>query len=199
MSVIGPRPQLVRDMVFMTEEQRMRHTAKPGLSGLAQVNGRNAISWEEKLDWDLKYIRKVSLLEDLKIIVATVKKALIHQDGISQEDMATAEDYGDYLLRSGQISQDEYEKQQKKAKKIMSREIKKTVDEEVAQYSQQGELPKYSALMSLYVKEKPQYLSLAIKSMIDQTWKPDEIVIVKDGKITPELQDVLDFYTENIL
>jgi len=54
MSVIGPRPQLVRDMVFMTDEQRMRHTAKPGLSGLAQVNGRNAISWEDKIDWDLK-------------------------------------------------------------------------------------------------------------------------------------------------
>ena len=53
MSVIGPRPQLVRDMVFMTPEQRMRHTAKPGLSGLAQVNGRNAISWEDKLEWDL--------------------------------------------------------------------------------------------------------------------------------------------------
>lgn len=52
MSVIGPRPQLVRDMVFMTPEQRMRHTAKPGLSGLAQVNGRNAISWEDKLEWD---------------------------------------------------------------------------------------------------------------------------------------------------
>lgn len=49
MSVIGPRPQLVRDMVFMTKEQRMRHTAKPGLSGLAQVNGRNAISWEDKI------------------------------------------------------------------------------------------------------------------------------------------------------
>lgn len=52
MSVIGPRPQLVRDMVFMTKEQRMRHTAKPGLSGLAQVNGRNAITWEDK--WDFK-------------------------------------------------------------------------------------------------------------------------------------------------
>ena len=60
MSVIGPRPQLVRDMVFMTPEQRRRHTAKPGLSGLAQVNGRNAISWEDKLNWDLKYIEKVA-------------------------------------------------------------------------------------------------------------------------------------------
>ena len=66
MSVIGPRPQLVRDMVFMTDEQRLRHTAKPGLSGLAQVKGRNAISWEEKLAWDLKYIEKVSFLSDLK-------------------------------------------------------------------------------------------------------------------------------------
>lgn len=70
MSVIGPRPQLVRDMVFMTDEQRLRHTAKPGLSGLAQVNGRNAISWEDKLEWDLKYIRNISLAEDIKIILA---------------------------------------------------------------------------------------------------------------------------------
>lgn len=72
MSVIGPRPQLVRDMVFMTPEQRRRHTAKPGLSGLAQVNGRNAISWEDKIEWDLKYIEKVSLVEDIKIIFKTV-------------------------------------------------------------------------------------------------------------------------------
>lgn len=66
MSVIGPRPQLVRDMVFMTDEQRMRHTAKPGLSGLAQVNGRNAISWEDKIDWDLPVITsKWESYEDL--------------------------------------------------------------------------------------------------------------------------------------
>ena len=67
MTLIGPRPQLVRDMVFMDDEQRKRHTAKPGLSGLAQVNGRNAISWEDKFDWDLKYIEKVSFFEDLRI------------------------------------------------------------------------------------------------------------------------------------
>lgn len=103
MSVIGPRPQLVRDMVFMTEEQRMRHTAKPGLSGLAQVNGRNAISWEDKIDWDLKYIENVSFKEDLRIIFATVKKAFIKQEGITQDDMATAEDLGDYLLRTEKV------------------------------------------------------------------------------------------------
>ena len=78
MSVIGPRPQLVRDMTFMTKEQRMRHTAKPGLSGLAQVNGRNAITWEDKLEWDQKYIKKVGFkvfytLAGPEISVATTK------------------------------------------------------------------------------------------------------------------------------
>lgn len=77
----------------------MRHTAKPGLSGLAQVNGRNAIKWEDKLDWDLKYIENVSLLEDLGIILKTVKTAFIKQEGITDGDMATAEDLGDYLLK----------------------------------------------------------------------------------------------------
>ena len=59
MSIIGPRPQLVRDMVFMTDEQRMRHTAKPGLSGLAQTRGRNALSWDAKLATDLEYIENI--------------------------------------------------------------------------------------------------------------------------------------------
>lgn len=119
MTLVGPRPQLVRDMVFMTDEQRMRHTAKPGLSGLAQVNGRNDISWEEKLIWDLKYIEKVSFLGDVKIIFQTVMKAFIKQEGITDGDMATAYDYGDWLLKEGKVSQEEYEERQKEARKIV--------------------------------------------------------------------------------
>ena len=77
MSIVGPRPQLVRDMVFMTSEIRMRDTAKPGLSGLAQVKGRNAISWEDKFKWDLKYIERVTFAGDVKIVFETVKKVFI--------------------------------------------------------------------------------------------------------------------------
>lgn len=124
MSVIGPRPQLVRDMVFMTKKQRMRHTAKPGLSGLAQVNGRNAISWEDKMNWDLKYIKKVTFIEDLKIILDTVKKAFIKQEGITQDDMATAEDLGDYLLRTEKVNQVEYTKRKEKATEILEGSLK---------------------------------------------------------------------------
>lgn len=121
MSIIGPRPQLVRDMVFMSDEQRCRHTAKPGLSGLAQVNGRNAISWEKKIDWDLKYIRNINFIEDIKIVFTTLQKAFIKQEGIAQENMATAEDYGDYLLRTKKIDFDEYRRKQNLAKKIMAK------------------------------------------------------------------------------
>lgn len=119
MSVIGPRPQLVRDIVFMTPEQRMRHTAKPGLSGLAQVNGRNSIDWEEKLNWDLKYIEKVSFLSDLKIIFSTVEKAFIKREGITEGNMATAEDFGDYMLSKGKVDCVEYERLQAIAKEIL--------------------------------------------------------------------------------
>ncbi len=119
MSVIGPRPQLVRDMTFMTPEQRLRHTAKPGLSGLAQVNGRNAISWDDKLAWDLKYIEKVSFLGDIGIIFKTVQTALIKQEGINAENMATAEDYGDYLLRVGRVSKEDYDAKMAEAKRLL--------------------------------------------------------------------------------
>lgn len=195
MSVIGPRPQLVRDMTFMTKEQRARHTAKPGLSGLAQVNGRNGISWEEKLDWDRKYIQNVSFAGDVKIIFDTVKKAFIKQEGITQDDMATAEDFGDYLLRMGKVDVDTYREKQAKAGEILGgKSIDKKDSSRIEKVEQSAKSQKYSVLMSLYKKEKPEYLRLAIDSMINQTVPPDEIVIVEDGPLTDELYAVLDEY-----
>jgi len=120
MSVIGPRPQLVRDMVFMSEEQRMRHTAKPGLSGLAQVKGRNAISWEEKLDWDLKYIEKITFWGDLKLVFLTVISAFVKAEGISDGENVTALDYGDVLLKDGKVTKTEYDSLQAKAKYMIT-------------------------------------------------------------------------------
>lgn len=115
MSIIGPRPQLVRDMVFMTPEQRRRHSVSPGLSGLAQIRGRNAVSWEDKLTSDLEYIEHITFWEDIKIVLITIVKAFIKKEGITDGDMATAEDYGDYLLRTGQISKEQYEQKQREA------------------------------------------------------------------------------------
>lgn len=119
MTLVGPRPQLIRDLVFMTDEQRMRHTAKPGLSGLAQVSGRNAISWEKKIEYDLEYIKNISFWSDIKIILKTVLKAFVKQEGITEEGNVTAADYGDYLLLSKKISMEDYEKKQNEAKKIL--------------------------------------------------------------------------------
>lgn len=118
MSLIGPRPQLVRDMVFMTQEQRRRHDVRPGLSGLAQINGRNCIEWEDKLAYDLKYIEKISFIEDVKIALTTVIK-VFKTESITYEGMATAEDFGDYLLRTGKIDREEYETGQRESKTIL--------------------------------------------------------------------------------
>jgi len=112
MAVVGPRPQLVRDMLFMTEEQRKRHSVRQGLTGLAQVNGRNNITWEEKINYDLEYIEKITFIGDVKIILKTVGKVFKRAD-IETEGMDTAEDLGDYLLRTEQISEEEYKEKLK--------------------------------------------------------------------------------------
>lgn len=119
MSLIGPRPQLVRDMVFMSEEQLKRHNVRPGITGLAQVSGRNAISWEDKLSYDLVYIERITLLNDVKIAIDTIKKAFIKQEGITEEGMATAEDFGDHLLHTNKITKEKYEELQDKALEIL--------------------------------------------------------------------------------
>lgn len=119
MSVVGPRPQLVRDMVFMTAKQRKRHEVLPGLTGLAQVNGRNKISWEEKLSWDLKYVNHISLRTDLSIVVKTIIKVL-KKENISTVGMETAEDLGDYLVRTKKINKEVYEIYNERARLIMN-------------------------------------------------------------------------------
>jgi lipopolysaccharide/colanic/teichoic acid biosynthesis glycosyltransferase len=118
MSVIGPRPQLVRDMVFMTDEHRNRHNVRPGLSGLAQGRGRSAISWEDKLNTDLEYMKEITFLGDVKIIFETVIK-VFKREGITEDGMATAEDFGDYLLRTGIINREEYMEKQNEAIELL--------------------------------------------------------------------------------
>ena len=83
MSLIGPRPLLVRYLPYYTEEERKRHDVRPGLTGLAQVNGRNNIDWDDRLRYDVEYVKKITFLNDLKIIFLTVKKVFI-REGIGQ-------------------------------------------------------------------------------------------------------------------
>ncbi len=122
MSVIGPRPQLIRDMTFMTPEQRLRHTVRPGLSGLAQTRGRNALAWEDKLATDLEYIQNVTFLGDAKIVFDTVKQVFFYKKGRENSDVDEidiTDDYGDYLLKKGRVSQEEYDQKQKEAKELL--------------------------------------------------------------------------------
>lgn len=120
MSVVGPRPLLVRDMVFMTPDQRKRHTVSPGLTGLAQVSGRNGITWEQKLSYDLEYIEKISFFKDVKIVLLTVWSAFVKHDGISQEGMDTAEDLGNWLLDNGVVDKEVYDAKVKEANELIN-------------------------------------------------------------------------------
>ncbi len=119
MSVVGPRPQLVRDMVFMTPEQRRRHSVMPGLTGLAQVNGRNNISWEKKFEYDLEYIDSgITLVKDIKIVLQTVGKVFARDD-VVREGTVSDLDFGDYLLEKGEITQEKYNLCQQEAKELL--------------------------------------------------------------------------------
>ena len=119
MSIVGPRPQLVRDMVFMTPEQRVRHSVRPGLTGLAQVSGRNNITWEEKFEYDLQYIKGgITLWNDVKIIFMTIGKVFKREDTV-REGTVSDLDFGDYLLQKGNITEEAYAKKQTEAKELL--------------------------------------------------------------------------------
>ncbi len=93
MSVVGPRPLLVEYLPLYNEEQKRRHNVRPGLSGLAQIKGRNAISWEEKFTYDIEYADNISFVGDVKIILLTVWKAFVKEEGVSQEGQATVQPF----------------------------------------------------------------------------------------------------------
>ena len=92
MAVVGPRPLLVRYLDRYNDYQARRHEVRPGFTGLAQVSGRNAISWEEKFDWDVKYVEHVTFLGDWRIIFQTVKTVL-KKEGISSDTSLTMEEF----------------------------------------------------------------------------------------------------------
>lgn len=92
MSIVGPRPLLVRYLPLYNERQKHRHDVRPGFTGLAQVNGRNSISWEEKFEWDVKYVEHVTFLQDCRIILKTVG-VVLKRDGINSASAATMEEF----------------------------------------------------------------------------------------------------------
>ena len=120
LSLVGPRPFLVRDCVFMTEEQRRRHDVRPGLTGLAQVNGRNNITWEQKIEYDLQYIDSgITFIGDMKIIFQTVGKVLKRSDTV-REGTVSDMDFGDWLKMEGKVDQETYDAKQIEAKEMLS-------------------------------------------------------------------------------
>ncbi len=119
LSICGPRPFLVRDIVFMSDAQRRRHDVRPGLTGLAQVNGRNNITWEQKIEYDLQYIdQKITFLGDAKIILQTVGKVLKRSDTV-REGTESDMDFGDWLMLEGKVDRETYETKQKEAKDLL--------------------------------------------------------------------------------
>lgn len=119
LSICGPRPFLVRDVVFMSDEQRRRHDVRPGLTGLAQVNGRNNITWEQKIEYDLEYIDEgITFIGDVKIIVQTVGKVLKRSDTV-REGTVSDMDFGDWLMMEGKVDQETYDAKQVEAKDLL--------------------------------------------------------------------------------
>lgn len=119
LALVGPRPQLVRDMVFMTARQRRRHEVRPGLTGLAQINGRNNITWEQKFEYDLAYIEKgITARGDIAILLKTVVKVFKRADTV-RDGTASDIDLGDWLMREGKIDSGEYREKQQEAKELL--------------------------------------------------------------------------------
>lgn len=192
MSIVGPRPQLIKDLVFFDEKTMERQSIRPGLTGWAQVNGRNNVTWEEKFELDNYYLSKMSLLLDIKILFLTIFKVFARKD-INTDGMETAEDYGDYLLREGKISKEHYDKMREYAKVLLARGH---YNQEVLHCVQAAEdkstdYSKYSFLMTVYKNTNLENLKQSIDSMLNQTTAAEQIIIVFDGPVPEKVSEYI--------
>lgn len=103
MSIVGPRPLLVRYLDRYTEEQRHRHDVRPGLTGYAQTHGRNGLPWEKKFEMDIKYIQKITFVQDMKIIFNTIK-AVVKKEGISSSTSVTMEEFMGTTVNNSEVT-----------------------------------------------------------------------------------------------
>ena len=107
MSIVGPRPLLVQYLPYYTEEEKHRHDVRSGLTGLAQVNGRNLSSWDEKFQYDINYINNITFANDIKIVFSTIIK-VFKREGISQEENVTMESLIDFRSKEGIKNDEQY-------------------------------------------------------------------------------------------
>ncbi len=105
MAVVGPRPLLVKYLPWYSDEQRKRHSVRPGLTGYSQAHGRNTVDWDDKFRMDVEYSKNITFMGDVKIILATVKSVLKHE-GINSETSVTMEDFIDYCTEKGREPKD---------------------------------------------------------------------------------------------
>lgn len=102
MSIIGPRPLAVQYLPYYTERERMRHSVRPGLSGLAQINGRNTVSWEERFSYDIEYINNITFFKDINIVLKTILKA-IKRDDIGERGIDSPPDFDEYRREQNSV------------------------------------------------------------------------------------------------
>ena len=195
MSIVGPRPRMVEEVVFLDETQQDRFLVRPGITGWAQVNGRNSITFDTVVKFDKEYVEKVSLLFDIKILFKTVGYVLGKgKADVNKAGTVSNEFYGDYLLRTEQISQEYYDERLALAKEKLSSANKNAVfiaNNKIAVEKEEDSLPEgeadISVLMSVYKNDKPEWLVTSIESVVNQTLKPREILLFVDGPVGEEL------------
>lgn len=120
MSIVGPRPRMVEECVFLGDNEQHRFKVRPGITGWAQVNGRNTITFDKVVQFDKEYVERVSLWFDIKILFKTIGY-VFKRKGINKEGTVSNEFHGDYLLRTGQITQEYYNEKISKAKQMIAK------------------------------------------------------------------------------